>query len=81
MVLVTPLAALGLLSTLSSFSSAATVQNPCLQLPADAAQNRQVVKNMFLYSYNAYKSVFRCGATVAEIPMVIAESTRGDMTT
>jgi len=81
MVLVTSLAALVLLFSLSSFSSAVKVQKPVLKLPADAAQNRQAVKNMFLYSYNAYKSVLPCGATAAEILMVIAESMHGAMMT
>ena len=81
MVFVTPIATLVLLSTLSTFSSAVTVQKPLLQLPADAAQNLQTVKDMFLYSYNAYKLVFPCGATVAETLMVIAERTRGVMMT
>jgi len=81
MVFVTPLATLVFLSTLSGLSSAATVQKPLLQLPADAAQNRQAVKDMFLYSYNAYKLVFPCGTTVAQILMGIAESTRGVMMT
>ena len=30
-------------------------------LPADAARNRQLVKDMFLYSYDAYKFVLPCG--------------------
>ena len=79
MVFVTPIAALVLLSTLSSFSYAATVQKPLLRLPADAAQNLQTVKDMFLYSYNAYKFVFPYGATVTEILMVVAERTHGVM--
>ncbi|KAF9653536.1 glycoside hydrolase family 47 protein [Thelephora ganbajun] len=50
MVFVTPLSTLVLLSTLSTLAqvSGATVQKPLLQLPADAAQNRQTVKDMFL---------------------------------
>jgi len=67
MVFITPLVTLLSLSALSSFVSAATVQEPLLQLPASAAQNRQAVKDMFLYSYDAYKSVLPCGAAVAEI--------------
>ena len=82
MVFVAPLAALVSLSTLFSVTSAATVQKPLLQLPADAAQNRQAVKDMFLYAYDAYKSVLPNGATMAEILIVIiAGNTRGVMMT
>lgn len=77
MVFTAPLATLISLSTLSSLASAVTVQKPLLELPADAAQNRQTVKDMFLYSYDAYKFVFPCGAGVAEILTVIAGSMRG----
>jgi len=77
MVFVTPFATLLSLSTLFSFVSAATVQKPLLQLPADAAQNRQAVKDMFLYSYDAYKSVIPCGAAVDRILTVLAGNTRG----
>ena len=77
MVFFTPLVTLISLSALSSLASAATVQKPLLQLPPDAAQNRQTVKDMFTYSYDAYRSVLICGAAVAEILTVIAGSTRG----
>lgn len=77
MVFVTPLATLVSLSVLSGFGSAATVQKPLLQLPTDAAQNRQIVKDMFVYTYDAYKFVLPCGPAVAEILTVIAGSTRG----
>jgi hypothetical protein len=81
MVFATPLATLITISTLITFASAVTVQKPLLQLPADAAQNRQTVKEMFLYSYNAYKSVFPHGAAVAHPLTVIAGTTRGVMMT
>ena len=57
MVSVTPLTTLVLLSTLFSLVSAATIQKSFLTLPESATQNRQTVKDMFLYSYDAYKSV------------------------
>jgi hypothetical protein len=82
MVLVAPLTTLVSLSTLFCFTSAATVQKPLLQLPADAAQNLQAVKDIFLYSYDAYKSVLLDGTALEEILMVaIAGSTHGVMTT
>jgi len=77
MVFVTPIATLVSLSTLSIFASAGTVQEPLLQLPASAAENRQTVKDMFLYSYDAYKSVLPSRPAIAEILMVTAENTRG----
>lgn len=78
MVFAAPLLTLVSLSTLVSLASAATVQKPLLQLPADAVQNRQAVKDMFLYTYDAYKSVISSGVVVAEILMVtIAGSMRG----
>lgn len=70
------------LSTLVSLASAAAVQKPLLQLPADAVQNRQTVKDMFLYTYDAYKSVHFGGAVLTEILIVtVAGSTRGVMMT
>lgn len=81
MVLATPLATLITLSTLTILTSAATVQKPLLQLPADAAQNCQTVKEMFLFSYNAYKSVLPHGAVVAHLLTVIAATPRGVMMT
>lgn len=81
MVPTTPLATLVLLSTLFSLASAATIQKPLLQLPTDAAQNLQAVKDIFLYSYDAYKSVRSSSEAVAEILMVPAGSTPGVMTT
>ena len=82
MVFVTPLSTVLLLSALFCFTSAATVQKPLLQLPADAARNRQAVKDMFLYSYDAYKSVFSGGMAAEGILMTtIAGCTRGVMTT
>ena len=77
MVLVAPLATLISLSILSTVASAATVQKPFLMMPADAAKNRDTVKDMFLYSYNAYKSVLPRGTGIAKILMVIIDSTRG----
>ena len=65
MVFVTPLTTLISISTLSVMASAATVQKPFLMMPPDAAQNRQAVKDMFLYSYDAYKFVLPCGVTTA----------------
>lgn len=79
MVFVTPLITLILFSVLSSFASAATVQKPLLQLPADAAQNRQTVKDMFLHSYDAYKCVLPCGPKIAGILTIIAGNTHGVM--
>jgi mannosyl-oligosaccharide alpha-1,2-mannosidase len=58
MVLVAPFVTLVSLSALTTLASAVTVQKPLLQLSADAAQNRKAVKDIFLYSYNAYKWVF-----------------------
>jgi hypothetical protein len=81
MVFVISIATLVSLSTLSSVASAAAVQKPLLMLPADAAQNRQAVKDMFLYSYDAYKFVLFCGEAVAEILTVIAGSMHGAMMT
>jgi len=82
MVFVTPLSTVLLFFTLFGFTSAATVQKPLLQLPVDAAQNRQAVKDMFLYSYDAYKSV-PPGGTVAEgiLMVTVAGSMRGVTTT
>ena len=54
MVFVAPLITLVLLSTLTTLTSAVIVQKPSLQLSADAARNRQMVKDMFIYSYTAY---------------------------
>ena len=79
MVFVSPLTTLVSLSTLFIMASAARVQAPSLKLPADAAQNGQAVKRMFLYSYDAYKSVLLRGVAVAEILTVIAGCTRGAM--
>ena len=82
MVLLAPLVTFVSLSTLVSFASAAAVQKPLLQLPPDAVQNRQAVKDMFLYTYDAYKSVISGGAVIAEILTVtIAGNTRGVMMT
>ena len=81
MVFVTPLATLVSLSTLSSFVSAATVQKPLLQLPADAAQNLEAVKDIFLYSYDAYKLVLSGAKAVAEILTIVTGSMRGVMMT
>ena len=81
MVFVTSLATLVSLSTLISMASAVTVQKPFLMLPADAAQNRQTVKDMFLYSYDAYKFVLPSGAAVAEILTINPGSTHGVMMT
>ena len=82
MVFAPPLASLASLSALFSFTFAATVQQPLLQLPADAAQNRQTVKDMFLYSYDAYKSVLSGGTAVAGTLRVnITGSMRGAMMT
>ena len=77
-VFVASLTALVTLSALFSIASAATIQNPSLLLPADAAQNLQTVKGMFLYTYDAYKSVLPT-ATMAEILTVVTGSTRGVM--
>ena len=81
MVFVIPLTTLVSLSALFALTSAVVVQKPLLQLPADAAQNRQTVKDMFLYSYNAYKSVFLHSAGAAHLIMVIAGVMRGTMMT
>jgi len=82
MVFVTPLSTVLLLSALFCFISAAAIQEPLLQLPADASRNRQAVKDMFLYSYDAYKSVLSGSMAVEGIIMpTIAGSTRGVMTT
>jgi hypothetical protein len=72
MVFVAPLITLVALSTLSALTRAATVQNSPLQLPASAAQNRQTVRDMFVYSYDAYKSVFTHGTVVAQLLTVTA---------
>lgn len=80
MVLVTSLTTLVSLSTLSSIAFAATVQKPFLLLPPDAAQNRQAVKDMFLYSYDAYKFVLPSAMAVVTDPLtVLTGSTRGVM--
>ena len=65
MVFITPLVTLVLLYTLSTLASGITIQKTDLQTPADAAQNLQTVKEMFSYSYNAYKSVLTHSAAVA----------------
>ena len=81
MVFLTPLTTLISLSTLSIMASAVTVQKPFLMMPESAAKNCEAVKEMFLYSYNAYKFVLPCGAVVAKILMVVAGSTRWVMMT
>lgn len=50
-------------------------------LPKDAGKNCQAVRDMFLYSYDAYKSVFTCGTAVAKILTIIAGGTRRVMMT
>jgi len=65
MVFIIPLTTLVLLSTFFIVASAATIQKPFLMLPKEADKNRQAVKDMFLYSYDAYKFVLTCGPAVA----------------
>ena len=78
MVFTASLATLLSLSTLFLVASAATVQKPFLMLQKDADQNRQAVRDMFQYSYDAYKSVLPCGAAVGEnLILSISENTRG----
>jgi hypothetical protein len=77
MVFFTPLTTLVSLSGLFALTSAVVVQKDLLQLPADATQNRQTVKDMFLYSYNAYKSVFLHNAGAARLITVITGVMRG----
>ena len=81
MIFLTFLTPLVSLSTLIIAASGATVQKPSLTLPADAAQNRQTVKDMFLYSYDAYKFVLPSGAAVAGILTTNPGSTHGAMMT
>ena len=74
MVFVTPFVTLVSLYTLSTLASGVTVQKADLQTPADAAQNLQTVKEMFSYSYNAYKSVITHGVAAAYLLTAINRS-------
>jgi len=77
MVFVTPLATLVSLSALSGSAYAAMIQKPLLRLPASAVENRQTVKDMFLYSYDAYKFVLPCHPVITEILMSLQEARVG----
>jgi len=77
MVFVIPLATLVSLSALSGSAYAAMIQKPLLRLPASAVENRQIVKDMFIHSYDVYKFVLPCHSTIAEILMSLQEARMG----
>lgn len=80
MVFTLPFFTLLSLSAFATLTSAVTVQKPLLQLPPDAAQNRETVKDMFLSSYNAYKRVFPPSAATDHL-ICVAGAMHGVMMT